>query len=561
MQKGGAFLIPSRTPADTFTTADLDEDQVAFKESVGSFVRERLLPREVIQRIENHEAGFMRSLLVQSEREVGILSAGIATEYGGAGVGEIMACLAGAEIGREQSFATAVLASNGIGTEPLKLFGTQAQRAKYLPRLASAEWIAMFALTEAGAGSDVGAVATKARWDDVRNGWILNGTKRFTTNGDIADLGTIFTHREGAADRKLTGFLVERSFGFTTGKAEDKLGIRGSGTTEINLDDVFVPADNVIGEVDRGYPISLTVLNSGRLKLGAACIGGGRQCYEEATEYASVRKQFGTPISSFGLVQSKLALMAARIFMMESIVFRTAWLIEQAMEKATTHEERLEAAEEYALECSAVKVACAEAAWWIADENVQVHGGAGYCKDYNAERYLRNARIARIYEGTDEINRLSILRPFADMSRQLGDPWLFVPHTNGSGPAGRLLGTVNGAKQAVILAVYAATKAVGRKNLLDNQVVAGMICDSLMDLYALDSMAAAVAKHPTRHALACAKLMFDEMLPVLSHRVDKLFDECPRVALTTAERTIAHQYERRMTKSRSALVRNVLESK
>jgi len=493
-KKGMSYLTEETPPEQVFTREDLSDEHRAVAQTVDDFWAKEVEPN--LPAIRDKKPGVALDI-VRKSAELGLTGISIPEEFGGMEMDLASTMLVAEHIGRDASYAGWHSAHTGIGTLPILFFGTPQQKEKYLPKLVKVEMLAAYALTEPLAGSDAMAARTRADLTPDGKHYVLNGQKMWITNGGSADLFTVFAKVGG---EKFTAFLVERSFaGVSSGAEEHKMGITGSSTTAIYLDNVHVPVENVLGEVGRGHVIAFNILNLGRLKLGPAVMGAAKNILSISTKYAKQRKAFGSAIANFGAIQHKLAEMTIRIFATESMVWRVVGLIDsqlahdaQGNSQADEHAQaELKAVEEYAAECSMVKVFAAEMLDYVADEGVQIHGGYGFHKDYAVERYYRDARINRLFEGTSEINRFVITgMPLKRAAKGQGTLVEAAKESVSKGGNSRSAMTdailVQNAKQIALLALGLAHRKHGA-DLEKQQEVVMNISDCLLEAFAMES--------------------------------------------------------------------------
>lgn len=493
--KGGEFLIASPEPDSVFTPEELSEEHSLIAETANRFVREELFPR--IEEIEHQDLELTVRLLRRAA-ELGLLAVDVPEKYGGLGLDKFSSTIVSEKLAQVGSFAVSYGAHAGIGTLPIVYFGNEEQKRKYLPRLAAGELLSAYALTEAEAGSDALAGRSKAGLSPDGKHWILNGEKMWISNAGFADLFIVFAKIDG---QDFSAFIVERSFpGVKPGPEESKMGIKGSSTRTLSLENVPVPVENLLGERGKGHKIALNILNIGRFKLGAGCVGSAKLAIGDSVRYALERRQFGRPIAEFGAIQEKLAEMATRTWIGESLSYRVVGMIDAALKDVDPDvpEQVLKAVEEYAVECSILKVWGTEMLDYVVDEAVQIFGGNGYSREYPVERYYRDSRINRIFEGTNEINRLLItgmllkramkdeLPLLAATHRVFAELTAFPPETPGDGELGEERQIVENAKKATLLVAGVAGQKYGEA-LSEQQEVVMAVSDMVMEVLAMES--------------------------------------------------------------------------
>jgi butyryl-CoA dehydrogenase len=496
---GGGFLLEERRPEEVFTPEDFTEQHRLIGQTAEEFAVNEILPNA--EKIEHKDFSISRAL-VKKAGDLGLSAVEIPEAYGGLEMDKVTAAVIADHIAKYAGFATTWGAHSGIGLLPLVYFGTEEQKKKYLPRLAAGEIVGAYALSEASSGSDALNCRTRAQLSADGRHYVLNGEKMWITNAGFADLFTVFAKVDGD---KFSAFLVEKTFpGISIGSEEHKLGIRGSSTCPVILNDCQVPAENLLGEIGKGHVIAFNILNVGRFKLGAMCVGGGRVSLENAIAYAKQRKAFGKAISDFGLVREKLANMATLLYVGESLVYRTVGMMDVALNEvdktgADAARETRKAIEEYAVECSIIKVWASEMIDYVVDESLQIYGGYGFVEEYPAERAYRDARINRIFEGTNEINRLIITGfllkramsgqlPLRAAIKKLMDEVLSSPSASEEfeGALAEERKLVTQAKKLGLFAAGAATEKY-MQAIQDQQEIMGAIADMTIETYAMET--------------------------------------------------------------------------
>jgi len=533
--KGGEWLIKESIPAETFTPEDFNEEQKMVLEMCNSFLDTEVTPN--LERIDNLEPGLMPKLMDKAG-EQGLLGTSIPEEYGGLGKDFITATLVNEGLGGGHSFSVAISAHTGIGTLPILYFGTTQQKAKYIPKLATGEWKGSYGLTEPNSGSDALGAKTTAKLSSDGKYYILNGQKCWITNGGFADIYTVFAKIDGD---KFTAFIIERGFeGFTQGPEEHKMGIKGSSTVQLYFQDCKVPVENLLGEIGKGHVIAFNILNIGRLKLCAAALGGAKRALSDSVLYATTREQFKQPISNFGAIKHKLAEMAIQIWVAESALYRTAkWVDDREHELLAANkpfnEALLGAAEEYAIECAMLKVFGSETLDFVVDEGVQIHGGNGFSAEYNISRAYRDSRINRIYEGTNEINRLltldmtlkramkgrlDLMGPAMKVAQELmsipdfgnGEDTLFTAEKK----------LIANFKKAILLAAGAAVQKLMTK-IENEQEILMHLADMAIDTFNAESALLRTMKLVEQGGEAAHQIHIDIVRTYLSDAADRIF--------------------------------------
>ncbi|MBI1749022.1 MAG: acyl-CoA dehydrogenase family protein [Acidobacteria bacterium] len=496
IKKGGSFLVEETAPEAIFTPEEFTEEHLMIRKTIEDFMENEVAPR--IEEMEHKNFDVTVGLL-RKAATLGLLAIDIPEKYGGLGLDKISSMVVAEKLTRVGSFAVSHGGHTGIGTWPILFFGTEEQKSKYLPKLATGELLAAYALTEPESGSDALGAKSTARLTADGKHYILNGTKAWITNAGFADIFIVFAKVNG---EKFSCFLVEKDYpGVSTGKEEPKMGIEGSSTRTLILEDVPVPVENVIGQIGKGHKVAFNVLNLGRFKLGVGCIGGSKTAMGESIPYAIQRRQFGKPIASFGAIKNKIAEMSIRTWVGESMAYRTVGLANEALKgiDVDDSEHILSAIEEYAIECSILKVMGSEILSYVVDESVQIFGGYGYSREYPIERAYRDARINRIFEGTNEINRMLITGMVLKRAMKNTLPLIpavqnlmaeiaegrYTPEADDS-YLGVEKAAVSRAKKALLLAAGAAVQKY-MDSMDKQQEITSYLADMIMDIYAMES--------------------------------------------------------------------------
>jgi alkylation response protein AidB-like acyl-CoA dehydrogenase len=573
--KGGSFLLESPQPGDVFTPADLTDDQKLIGQTAEEFVLKEVFP--FIKDLENKKPGLMPEL-VKKGGEVGLMGGGVPEEYGGAGLDKISTTVLTEKLSIYGGFAVTHGAHAGIGTLPIVYFGTDAQKKKYLPKLATGEWIGAYCLSEPQAGSDAQNSLTRAELNAEGTHYVLNGQKMWITNGGFADIYIVFAKIDG---EKFTAFIVERTFpGFKPGNEEHKMGIHGSSTTPIFLENCKVPKENVLHEIGRGHIVAFNILNAGRFTLGASCVGGSKNVLATASKYTKERKAFNKQIGEFGLMKEKLAEMAIQIFAVESMVYRSSGNIEAAMVAASGSGDKIQNSmkvlEEYAIESSIAKVYGSEMLDFVVDEGVQIFGGYGFHEEYPVCRAYRDSRINRIFEGTNEINRMLIIQmllkramggqlPLIPAAMKLAEEILAGPSFE-EAPEGVLADegrVVANCKKMFLQAAGGAVQEF-REKLADEQELIGALSNVVMEIYAMESCllraqkaAAAKGESATQTMIDAARVFINDAAERVEHDAKRAIAAVNEGDMLTTQMAVLKRFGKRAPVDTIALRRRV----
>ena len=579
--KGGSFLLESPQASDVFTPADLNDDQKLIGQSAEEFVLKEVFPH--IKNLEAKKPGLLPEL-VKKAGELGLLSGGIPEQYGGAGLDKISTTVLTEKLSIYGGFAVTHGAHAGIGTLPIVYFGTEEQKKKYLPKLATGEWIGAYCLSEPQAGSDAQNSLTRAELTPDGSHYILNGQKMWITNGGFADVYIVFAKVGG---EKFSAFIVERTYpGFKSGNEEHKMGIHGSSTTPIFLENCKVPKENLLHEIGRGHIVAFNILNAGRFTLGASAVGGSKYVLTTAAKYARERKAFGKSIGDFGLVREKLAEMAIQLFAVESMIYRSAGNMEAAMAAASgtgtsaKESEKIQTTmkvlEEYAVESSIAKVYGSEMLDFIVDEGVQIFGGYGFHEDYPVCRAYRDSRINRIFEGTNEINRMLIVQmlmkramggqlPLIPAAMKLADEILAGPsfEETPEGPLSAETSVVANSKKIFLQCAGGAVQKF-RDKLAEEQELVGALANVVMEIYAMESVmlraqkaAASRGESPSQAMLDAARVFISDASERVEHEAKRAIAAIHEGDMLTTQMSVLKRFSKRAPVDTIALRRNV----
>ena len=545
INRGGSFLITSSRPEDIFTPADLSDDQRLIGQTAEEFVQKELTPE--IPALEMHQQGLMAQMLKKAG-EIGLLGGAIPEAYGGSGLDKVSATVLAEKLSGYASFAVSHGGHAGIGTIPIVYFGTEAQKQKYLPKIATGELLSCYCLSEPQAGSDALAARTRAVLSPDGRNWILNGQKMWITNGGFADIYIVFAKIDG---ERFSCFIVDRNTpGFSVGPEEKKMGIRGSSTVPIFFENAPIPKENLLHEAGRGHIVAFNTLNVGRFSLGAYCLGGSKKVLEASSKYSKERTAFGKPICDFGLIKAKLGEMAIRIYAVESMIYRSAGMIDAAVESpkpgADKTQQAMQVLEEYAIESSISKVIGSETVDFCVDEGVQIFGGYGFHEDYPVARAYRDSRVNRIFEGTNEINRMLIIQmlmkramagilPLIPAAMKLADEVLAGPSFEEpeSGPFAEEERSLAQAKKIFLLAAGTAVQRF-REQLAEHQEIVAALANIAMDVYAMESSLRRAQKASAKRGDA-ANAMCDAARAFIYDAMDRIEKEARTALAATAE--------------------------
>ena len=565
---GGSFLLEEANVEAVFTPEDFSEQQQLIVQTAEEFAVKEIAPAE--EKIESKDWSVTRELLKKAS-ELGLTSVDIPEEYGGVEMDKVTSAIIADRISKSGSFAVSFGGHVGIGTLPIVYFGTEEQKKKYLPKLASGEWVGAYALSESSSGSDALNCRAKAVLSADGKHYVLNGEKMWITNAHFADLFILFAKVDG---EKFTAFIVEKNFpGFSVGTEEHKMGIRGSSTAPLILNDCQVPVENLLGEIGKGHVIAFNILNVGRFKLAAFCVGGARTALQSSIKWAKDRKAFGKTIADFGLIREKIAQMAVGIYVGESMVYRTVGMMDVALseiDKKTDNAAKLirDAIEEYAVECSLLKVWGSEMLDMVVDEQVQIYGGYGFVEEYPAERAYRDARVNRIFEGTNEINRMLVVDrltrnamsgklPLMAAIKKLTDEIMGGPSTDEF--EGALAEERKAVANAKKLSLFCAGVAIQKymMGLKDHQEVLAALADLVTECYAMDSALVRAQKVLATQGETAVKLPTAMAQIYISYALDRIAATAKKVFAEVAEGDMLRTYMtilRRLTKNEAVNV-------